>query len=90
MLVSRLRMKETEQSLHWGPVKIKHFLPGLQLQAGRGRSGLSTNAIQHLYSSSEFTGVLLPAPSTCPVLSSPACCGCSVSVYPRRIWGSSG
>lgn len=34
---------------------MKHFFPGLPLQAGRGCSGLITNTIRHLYSSLEFT-----------------------------------
>lgn len=57
MLVPHFMLDETQQSLlHWGgPVKLKAFLPGLQLQAGRGCSGLISNTIRHLYSSSEFT-----------------------------------
>lgn len=87
VLVPHFMLNETQQSLHGGSCENESvFPPGLQLQAGRGCSGLITNTIRHLYSSSEFTLCLHPQPPLC----SPICCSCSVSVHPKRIWKSLG
>lgn len=87
MLAPHFMLDETpaEPSLG-GPVKMKLFFPGLQLQAGRGCSGLIANTSRHLYSSWQFTEGFCLHPPLC----SPTCCGCSVSVHPRRIWKSLG